>query len=219
MLDVVTNPYFIAAVFVVATVVFHVILIWRKPLSPRAWKTVDYLWISCTALSLILLTGESQKFLTRAAIESAEGDLNAEFRVLPKHIQSVADHVCTRTFARGQSGLSNLDTVVSQQRPACDALQATYEKVASVVRTAPFSVDESLLFDPAEITEKIWRHEIEEVRADLRDVKARVSKLLALRAKLDTGLPESLVRVFGPILLALAMALRLTKITGELHAL
>jgi hypothetical protein len=59
--NLISNFWYALSALILATIIFHTLLVYPKNLSKRQWKQIDYFWISLTALGLIGTTRVAEK--------------------------------------------------------------------------------------------------------------------------------------------------------------
>ena len=116
---VISNFDYAIICFLIATMAFHLLLVYPKNLSKRGWKQVDYLWISLTAIGLIGPTTTVKSRVTRNQMEAINVRVPVAYRS-PKYFLSPAYHsyVC-RDNVRTELSPDNFDEIVEDDRRSC----------------------------------------------------------------------------------------------------
>lgn len=221
------EPYFppslliVLVVFVLLLGGLHLILVYWLKLGSRAWKYVDYIWVGFAALGLIgassqvrvmMATSQSSLFQSRA-----EGSFTT-LRWLTDSLSKNPGSVC-RTFTRSEYSPPEAELKATQLE--YDRACAWFGSVAAILpEHAP---DPATPIVPASLPHREAPHV-----AALVDVFAGFDQQLAyynesatvrqeLLARSRPQFGEQLLTYVSPWLLAFAVALRITKVTGELR--
>lgn len=197
--------------------IFHVALIWLHPLNQVAWKKVDYIWLGFASLSLIGAVTQDRRVEARAALEFSKPAFErAAFDVLDS-AKFGREYYCERPFHRTEFSPSNFDWIVAQQALAC----AWYKNAVAVIATEEKKprpdMRSTLLHDNPHITDQIPRNDMKALYKLMAAADALEQKEDAWKAMADQTDFDAVVVRLSPIMLAFALALRITKVTGELR--
>ena len=197
-------------------VFFHVILIVWRPLSAVGWKTVDYWWLSFAALGLIAAAGEVRRLRSPFGIDVARARAGVALWLVR---MSADPQMHCLVFTRTDVSPPDLDSVQAEQDRFCAWVrQIANETPDSLVSSSTATALDSIP-EPPELKDP----------GLVRDAKAILARIANLydanqtwisaegRAK-RYGLETTMV-VLSPWLIALALGLRITKVTGELRLL
>ena len=201
-------------IFLVALVSFHLILVVALKLDKVGWKKVDYFWLGFTALSLLTAASEVRRLVAgnRLAFDSTYRDATYErLRDRADFMRSGA--VCVE-FVRSEFSPSDFDESQAQFRKLCDYGKKLYASLPSKPPDAflelklparPAVTDQSLL-GYYEMFDSAWN--------EYAQAERWIKELKAASARTDT---EEIFLFLSPIFLAVALALRITKVTGEIR--
>ncbi|WP_205756844.1 hypothetical protein [Solilutibacter silvestris] len=214
------NPLYLFLFFILIAITFHIALVRHWPLNELNWKKVDYLWISLSLISIIGLSAtirtdwySTTLIIDRYARQSRLEDL--------KHALADATGaaICRATL-RTEYSPSNIDQIVAEYQSACEV----FKKLSSIdtlnnkdeARGFVELLPESLQplrrkFNQPEIIEEF--DSIENAHNGFLKSIQEENKTRNLASKSDF---EKIMSIFAAPLLVIALALRLTKVTGEI---
>lgn len=196
---------------------FHVLLVWLFPLGKRGWKKVDY-WVSAFALlGLVGSLGSVRQLIAQNMSTLAQSRLEAENRFLISQLDFGSSPAICRKFERTQ--FSPPPDVFDQRQQEFDLLCHWFESARAKLSREPLAEGSSLTIEyfgtplPKDAD-----------GSTLRDFQAsivRYNDALSLNRNLSAASQrtelEQLLFAFGPLLGAVALALRITKVSGELN--
>lgn len=210
-----TSQWWIFCVFIVSWAIFHVLLVRLFPLSSIRWKQVDYVWLAMALLGII-------------------GSVSGNRAVIAENLQSMA--TARSTFALrevmnsaefGTSIAICRQFVTSEFSPPPDVMEKTqrqfnaqcdwFKKVSEVLRAyekdSAKQIDIVRLVGEPPTGGEAWAYSrFAQSVALYNDSLEDLDSLN--KAKSNSGI-ESVFRFLGPLLIALALALRITKVSGE----
>ncbi len=212
-----SNLWFSFAVFGGLIVVFHVAFVAILPLSAVAWKRVDYIWLAFASLSLIAAVSQDRRIEARNAYEQSLPSLEFNRDNIIYSAKSDRHYYCELTFHKGPASPPTFDEFIAQQHLAC----AWYKKVVSVLETEARKPSPdfrpSLISRDPRITDSGIGRDINDLFPLLEEEAMLTKQRDAWRAMgQDTEFDWAIIRL-SPLLLAFALALRITKVTGELR--
>lgn len=217
-----TLPFFaqikwILLVFVASLIVFDLVLVRWKPLSKKAWKRVDYVWLAVGALGLVSAVQGPRELIIGNFLPSAENRLDSALLTLQSSVRFGHSELYCRKFGpiENTARRAELERIQSEYKATCEwfiEISSLFpKKVADL--NGPISLDS--LPKPPETNEEMLRTTIEQVAKEISRLNDEISILNRLKDESKRTLPEDIMKAFGPLLLALALALRITKVTGE----
>ena len=212
-----TLPWFtdftlVVAVFAAGLVLCHTLFIRFFPLGAIAWKRIDYVWLAMAFVGLVSAVGAGKELLTRNM-------LNME----TERLESARDHV----EAQAQHGPSRLvcRDVVHEERYQSKAdferLQRELKAQCSWFRTVLlyFQANGQQDFHYAKPYPSGGEQEAYRIFSqDLKGYNEEVREVQNLRMMAKMTELEISAKLLGPLVLALALALRMTKVTAEIIA-
>ncbi|KAA0677706.1 hypothetical protein [Roseomonas genomospecies 6] len=211
-----TQPMLILTSLAVFVVILHALLVYAHPLSDNGWRRADYLWLAGAVLSLLGMSAEARhqwlelrkpisEQLHLASVDYLR-DSFLVLRIFPCHVEF------------GRAGLTGGDQAgrVNQYEAYCRWLTETEQTMDRLFRTR--SKIDLALFARAEAFSDLPG--VAETLARLTKIAAEYNRTLDELnqwASLESSGAESLVKAISPILLSFALALRITKVTGQIR--
>ena len=222
-----SSPLWLLLTVIVLTGILWLIFVRVFPLSDIAWKRVDYIWLSIALLGVLASSGRASHEFTKAEIPLLEPVTNYSFQTLRHDIQYGASSDSEGCAPRIHTSFSppDYDDIRKAQQHLCEQ----FRKLDSEVPKSPalggtkFTALDQLKFQPLsedELSLKYERREIELLKADAaryeKDRQIYNAKLEEERNQEDSPLILMDLGI-GPLLVGLAIAIRLTKTAGEIR--
>ncbi len=211
-----TQPMLILTSLGAFVVLLHALLVYGHPLSDAGWRRVDYIWLAGAVLSLLGMSADArQQWIELRKPISEQLHLGSVdylrdsflvLRIFPCHVE----------FGRtGPAGGDRVGTA-AQYEAYCRWLTETEQVMDRLFRNRSkidlvmFAGNEAFSGLPvaAETMPRLAKIAME---------YNRTLDELNHWASLDASGTESLVRTVSPILLSFALALRITKVTGQIR--
>jgi hypothetical protein len=205
------------AVFVVALLAFHVALVWIWPLGKIGWKKVDYIWLAFALLGGLGGVGSARQFLATGRGSLAEERVRTEAQWVLERINAGTSVAVCRQFVR--SDFSPPEQEFNRIQREFDALCAWFKAASQRASSELSGGGTTTLVDlagapPPQVTDR-WHIESLSEQVDRYNAVIRARNELAASSKPSEG--EILLMIFGPYFLGVAVALRITKVTGEIR--
>lgn len=202
-----------SALFVVSLVLFHIYVFLAKPNS-RFLKMIDYWWLAFAALSLVSATSAQRRMIADNQIELSGRRVETNLREVRYFVRSAQTYACDTGWQPppfpDQKGQQRYDTrqaacswftELNRQAQHSDLMLRDVLQILS--RDLPPSLPSSWEYEP--------------LSHSVANAKRVLDHDLLLRADAQQDASERLLVFFTPYLLAIALALRVTKVTGELR--
>jgi hypothetical protein len=204
-------------------VILHLLLVWIRPLRLTAtgWKRTDYLTVTLTSLSLISAVAATRQ-LQLPIIDATLGARLREQNAWVTHqLDWTRNYFCV-TLAQGQPDANYPDYpgrahVLEQERRACDWFSRARVLLEQERAKPDAKVGPELFADDREITHPTAREYIDGLFRDTTTLRDLVEQRDDMRQRLARQEIDIYLTLFAPLLLAIAFALRITKVTGELR--
>lgn len=207
--------------FVLLTIILHVVFVYWRPQSKRWWKCVDYVWLGFATLGIIGAVAEVRKSAATSQLGIYQDLASHALSDVHKHAEFLSQSpgaVC-RTFTRSEYSppAAEFQRIQQEYNEVCNWARKTVSSLPREASTPPSILDTGSLPQRPAITEPAlvdmtdyFYHQIDSYNTLVQTVRG-----LATSSKRD-DIEWTLV-VLGPFLLATALAIRLTKVTGELR--
>lgn len=210
-----TNFWWIFGIFAIATLIFHAIFIWRWKLKAVDWKRVDYVWLSMALIGLVSTVGNGRELLARNLLQIEQSRLASLYEHMRYQARvGLPEPLC---FASENPSKFQSPEVARQRAREFGSQCAWFKKVSAVLDAS--DSPKKLAYDgfgpfPAGGDQNAHARFTEVVEL-FNSETDRVDHLAAEAKSTDF---EEIARLLGPALIALALALRITKVTAEVKA-
>jgi hypothetical protein len=207
------HPGRLLVVFVALLVVFDLILVRWLKLGAPAWKRADYVWLCSAAVGLIGTSMDARRVLAEAAIDNRRVDRERTYAEVLYNVNFMTGPAVCRTFTKPEYSPSNFaeiqaeyDAVCKFARESVDLLRPRPPETLADFHMAsrPSTTDDVLLDTFKDLDRALIAYRT-------ADSEYHRTVVMATRGGSDLALT-----VISPILVAFALALRITKVTGEL---
>lgn len=212
-----TNPWALVGLFFVALLVLHVVLVFWLKVGKRGWKLADYYWLGFTAIGLIGASGQARHLVAKNMEPTAKAHASWEYDRLLYEINfySADPGVICRTFTPSPL-LSEAQhyAVQTQFDAACKWMKDVSRLVPPKDAGGPLDINTwpgrpTVHNETDQFMQTVFRY--------VADYNESVHSRDDIHQKSETSELEDIVTVVSPMFLALALALRITKVTGELR--
>jgi len=201
-------------IFFVTLALFHLSFIRIYPLSKKGWKYVDYVWLSLGTIGLISGVGASRQIIATNEISDASWRIERAASDVENSIVFGHGPAICRTFVRTEYSPANLDDIQAEY----DAMCKWFQNAEKILPTTTFSSRKTIhLGDFQALPMGADQYAVQKFRDAIEDYNQAVSRLEALTELTKKSNIEVAITHIGPFLLAIALALRITKVTGELR--
>jgi gamma-glutamyl AIG2-like cyclotransferase len=210
-----SRPLYIFAAFVLLLLIFHLVLLYWMKLNDQSWKRVDYVWLGLAVLGLLSASAQSEHFLSKRYLETFE---RPRTQTAYKLLRMTLDSYTAMCLPRQRTPASppNFDEIVQEQQTLCRRAQEIMANMPTNI-TDNFPPLEKTGYEPFGINakyEKSYVRSVAEAAEQYREQQKRYEQFVSAG---NLSLPEETLTVFGPFLLAFALALRITKVTGDIR--
>jgi hypothetical protein len=211
------NLYVVLGVFVLLLIIFDLVLVRYFKLSSISWKRVDYIWLGFAALGLIAAAAQVRELVATDQIDMFQQRANAglsRLRGSATLLGSDSGPVC-RTFVRSQ---------YSPPQEEFDRIQQEYNRVcgwfkqigSAIPRELPIPPKLTTLPSGPDASINDLKNIIDSFYQQLEFYNQDVEAFSTVYNARKRSRLENLLVYLGPFLLAAALALRVTKVTGEI---
>ena len=204
-LDTSSDPLWVFVIFLVALALFHYLLIYRYPLSLRQWKLVEYIWVGLALVSIYGIVEEARMYRAAITIEQSKREAMDKVAALENWFNVYTEHACD-DMAQTQKA-----------RPFCRWVSDKNSDLKLILANEDFPMDVPINFlvgieQPFEGIAKADREIVGALHASY--ISARQQYLMSAEDTVRSGLSALLVAL-GPMLFAVAIAIKFAKVTGE----
>lgn len=213
----ITSPWWILVFFIVSLVILHILFVRQFPLSSVGWKQSDYIWLPMALLGIIGSVNENRTIVIETRLFMAMDQSAAALHRVIYAAESGTSIAICRTFV--VSPESPPPEVMAKTQREFDAQCAWFKKVVAALKTHA-TKDNRERLDVVQLIGQqpsgghvLTYHELEQSLAWYNETLEYLKKLE--EAKKDSS-SIAAFRFLVPLLIALALALRITKVTGEI---
>jgi hypothetical protein len=213
------RTWVVIGIFAVALIGFHAYWVWMRPLSKVGWKKVDYLWLGLAIISLIGYVTQSRGIVAGYLLRSATIQMDGAYRSLSSTAEMYDnDPAICRSFVRSPYSPPEEEFQRSQHEfnVACD----WFDKVAKAIlhrdRAPNRKVSWTDLPATPTFTEPMLKNDLGYLQREVDHYNTVVTAHDEIEAQTHRSILEEVLVVLMPIFFAIALALRITKVTGEI---
>lgn len=204
-------------IFVAALITFHFTLIRKSPLSSVQWKQVDYVWLLMALIGMLGTVGSARELIANNLLDLANHRRAFSYQTVESRLQFGTSEAICRKFERSE---------FSPPGEEFDRLQNEYDLQCKFFQRAVDLLKAKAAHqEPLDLIQLFGQYPIggdQQVYENLRDATTIYNENLevvaTLQEKAQVTELESFMRLVGPLLIALALALRMTKVTAEVVA-
>ncbi len=208
------TPLYLLLVFITMLAALHLTLVRRKNLNDIAWKHVDYVWLAAAALGLFATSAQVDRTLSQRYLEGTERpETAATYSFLRAQLADPAG-VCVPRM-RSAFSPANFDEIVAEQQALCKRAK----EIAAKMPTAfdqNFPPLEATGFEPIGIDSNFEAGFVQSVSRAAELYRQQQLRYAALVKSSEQSTGELVFSVLGPLLISFALALRITKVSGEI---
>ena len=210
-------PERLFGLFALALIVFHLILVKWLPLSKQDWKKVDYVWVSLALLGVMGGVGSARREFASNENSIAKSRLEfAETQVQERLAFGHSSAIC-RKFVR---------TEYSPPQEEYDRIQRDFDEECAWFRSATerlpqtsFAKHDTLNIDDLglPIPKGGDSFAVSSLQQSIVWYNQAVALAKTVAQAMDRSEFEEFMAFIGTAVIAVAVALRLTKVTGEIR--
>jgi hypothetical protein len=178
---------------------------------------MEYVILFAAALGLITISGDVRRWISSNLTDVESQRTVFTFQQLTRTLNSPPGYVC-RKFIRSEFSPSNLEDMQRQYDDVCKwyhTAAASLPKQVGPLDFPKISFDD--LDPPKGLTDSILNQTLQEVRQLCDDYETQREKYTQLIKLAGRGGGEDFVFFFSPILLCIALALQIAKVTAEIR--
>lgn len=202
------------SVFVCSVLIFHVVFLKLWKLGAIGWKRVDYVWLAMATLGLLGGVSEVRRVFAVGQIATEQSLVQSTFEDLRHEIRFLNSAAVCRQFIRGEFSPPDFDAIQKEYDAVCDFAKRI---LGQLPEGPPADLSQLHLDDRPHVTAK-------SLLDTLKGLDDRAAWYRRARKTYDDTVEasgrtsfESSALIMAPLLLAVALALRITKVTGEIR--
>jgi hypothetical protein len=206
--------YFLGFLFL-----FHAWLVFWKPIGELGWKYVDYFWLLFALVGVVGQAAQIRQQWYSSAHEISNFRVASTLMSLKRTANlSIGSAVC-RTFTRSEASPKDLERVQAEYNLACSEFsRLTKEIIAnSDSRDVAYLDMMDVSQTRAKLSDPTLVKILQSLESDHRAFVTALKERAEARHRAGRTSTEAVLVIFSPFLFLLALALRITKVTGEIR--
>lgn len=208
------SPILMFAIFVALLIAFHLLLIKLRPLGKNGWKKVDYIWLGVAALGILGTAGALRRELASRFVDTAEIRARFSYDFARYQMTNLSGPAVCQTFIKSEFSPPNFEERQEESNRVCEFGRGALNRIPEQMPKESSFPDFGKW---PEVKDDLLREMFSQI--DQAIDRYRVSRNTLDRLRYDarnSSLDDSLL-FLSPYLFAIALALRITKVTGELR--
>lgn len=205
-------------IFIGGLVTFRVLFLHVAPLTSIGWKRVDYIWLSMALLGLLGAVGAGREVVAKNVLNLEKFRLESTRRYAEGRADFGTSIAVCRQFVRSEFSppVELFDALQREFDSQCAWFKKASKALMEKAREEPAPIDFSATFGvaPAGGDRQIY----ESFQNSINGYNAAVKDVQTLQQQAKPTELELMVRLLGPLLVALALALRITKVSAEIRS-
>jgi hypothetical protein len=211
------SQLWILGIFVLSLAVFHFLFFRLAPLSSIGWKRIDYVWLSMALLGLMGAVAAGREIIATNMVEYSKSRIEWSFRFMRLRAEYGTSNAICRTFVRSE--FSPPSSEMERDQKEYDDQCRWFKNVNAVIST--FNVNKQEEVDPISSFGKPPLGGDEWARNSFLESVENYNSIVRAIGELDNAIRptgfELFLKILGPTLIAIALALRITKVAGEIY--
>lgn len=211
-----SNPVMLFSLLVCMVIVFHFMFVWPRNLSKKTWKKIDYLWLAFGALGLIGVSADFRVDKANAIILTQRDDAVWRYNWMVRDLTGYNNSILCRKFIKNEYSPDNIDELNAEYDSACQWNKEMTKIITSKNATSlPVFSDINVL--PLNVKDKMLLKIREDLVKSASDYKKYRNVYMKTQSEASYNTIDWMYKYLSPLLLCLALAIRITKISGELR--
>lgn len=203
--------------FLVALVLFHVVLIYSPlRLSPRGWKRVDYVWLTMSVFSIVGFVSQSRQTINTNYTPWMERQVTNSGSFITSSLDDATKLACDVHFVKSEMSPPNFDDMVQQGERYCAYVHDLQSKFQPAIKENK-PIEHDFASDPKYPLAYGADTNQPRIETWIQNYNHNLDILERVREAAQRWDAEIALALFAPFLIAMALALRLTKVTADLH--
>ena len=195
---------------VIASVISFAVLVYWCRLSRAQWKRLDYVWLGFTAIGLFGLVEKNQ--ISKSQVEQIYSKVRLEAFI--KDIQAAlkVSWICSE-ISQGPFSSNNFE----ETRLIQDSICAWSERVRKVIEV---DINQHSLIPDIQIpsvSNKVQKEFVNDIVMRVEDYNQNLTDFNTLEAIIASNNISSTLERLSPLILILGLAIRISKIEGEIR--
>jgi hypothetical protein len=207
-----SNSLWLDLILIVLLVIFHILFVFKLRLDEIQWKYADYIWLIIAALGVIGQAAQVRQHWYATIYEISSYNAKATLRALKQQVNAaIGPGICELP-----------DTPLRQVRAEYKLACAEFTKISKEVLSANEDRDIGFLslLDTSELRSNFHEAGLLETLDKVNKAYSNFSKAIreqsVAKEKSKSTAGEFTLIIISPFLLIFALAIRITKVSGEI---
>ena len=210
-----STPLYLLIAFLFLSLFLDLVLVRWWKLSDTAWKKVDYVWLATALLGVLGSSTQAGRFIGANYSKNNQSTLMSAYSELRSALRFGIDAgVCPATSQRSPASPLNVE-VEREYEMLCERYKVLFAKLPTELPNPPQRLDQ-LGFTVPQGNRRLVGPYLDMLKARADWYEGIRQDMARWEAAATEGDFEGLLLILGPLLIAFAVALRVTKVTGEL---
>jgi hypothetical protein len=215
------NTKTILLIFGMCLILFHVFFVWLRwfRLGKIGWKRVDYIWLLLALSGVISYTAQSRSLLAKNLLSLAGDRLEGGYTILKGYVEMYdgSPAICRKFVTTEYSPPEpEFNRIQREYDEACVWFNRLAKAIPALRKENPAEIAWSALPSPPAFSERALIENVRTVRDAVGEFNSRLAAYQQLQSETKRYPSEETLTILAPLLLAVALALRITKVTGEI---
>ncbi|UTW57932.1 hypothetical protein KFE96_14015 [Kordiimonas sp. SCSIO 12603] len=205
LLEASSDPLVVFLAFVLSTSIAHYFWVFKRPLSLKKWRLVDYMWLSLAAISIYGFVEEARFFQSQMAQETSRMTSERTQSALENWFEVYNEYACGE--GAGHGGDVQFCRWTKVKISALDLINENED--------FPVDIPANFLLGLDEVAAGISAQEREDVAEYLSAYRLEREHYLEASKNVRRSEISALIVALAPLLFALAIGIKFAKVTGE----
>ena len=206
LLNTASDPFWVGVIFIVLLVALHLVFIVWHPLTAKQWKLAEYVWVGLAVLSTLGLVDEARRYKAELDADMHLEALERDQRAIENWFNVYRIFACDE--ANGEGKFQSLCIWLNDKSSDLALIVSDEDDVAPDIRLNLLDGIESPNINLSDAEKQIIEGHVLHYG---RSKSAYVDSVSISRA----SKVQQLLITLAPIFFAMALALKMTKVTGE----
>jgi hypothetical protein len=216
------NPFALVLAFVGALILSHAVLLPLLGFNELRWHALDYLWLPMVLLGVLAAAQQNRVEISTAFRGAWEHQLRgsiAEANRLLNYHTSDRTYLCKKATRSEYSPPPHIfDQMEKDGVKTCKWFRDLQQFLPKAVESIPKDFSLERVPQPPKLSGYSGsgpEDAIENMQSSLRDVVQALAEIRTHTAEKESPFVVQLAKYYGPLLVCFALAIRITKVTGE----
>jgi len=212
-----SSPVLLLFTLVLATLACHALFLWIFPLGEVTWKRVDYVWLFAAALGVLASSGKAARFIAENQLKNFQEPATiSSYEFLRADIKSGAEGSVCVALHRSADSPTDFDDRAKERQLICEQYKKLDAQMPESVEP-PFKSLKELGFVPLTGNPQYVTASFDLANRDVEEYELNRKMYDEISERTKSSKWENAYLAMGPLLLAVAVALRITKTSGEIR--